>query len=45
MKDTNHTQSEERRVAEALEAMREEAGDSFKLETVNLAETSAAATA
>ena len=38
MKDTNHTQSEERRVAEALEAMRKDAGDAFKLEAVNLAE-------
>ena len=38
MQDTNHTQSEERRVAEALEAMRKDAGDAFKLEAVNLAE-------
>ncbi len=38
MKDTNHTQSEERRIAEALAAMQEEAGSNFKINTVNLAE-------
>ena len=38
MKDTNDTTQDGRRVAEALEEMKGEAGESFALEKVNLAE-------
>ena len=38
MKDINHTMSEEHLVTDALDAMKAEAGDSFCLEKVNLAE-------
>ena len=38
MKDINRTQSEEHRLAEALDALRAEIGDSFDIKKVNLAE-------
>ena len=38
MKDTNDTTQDERRITEALEAMKEEAGEDFSLASVNLAE-------
>lgn len=38
MKDTNDTTQDERRITEALEAMKEEAGEGFSLVNVNLAE-------
>ena len=38
MKDTNDTTQDERLITEALEAMKEEAGEGFSLASVNLAE-------
>ena len=38
MKDTNETTQDERRVAEALEEIKAETGETFALDKVNLAE-------